>query len=1388
MKKIIKNWQKHLIAITWSFVFVAWLFSLNSVFFQASITSPDFKKYNDDSASSVEFDATWYDIAIDKYIWASSQNWALNISTWNSQSWILAISFKIKYSPSEVLVKQIIDPVWIKPDFIDVDVDNQNWVAEINVINSDSFDIWENTEFIKLDLALNQSLVQWDQVHLKITDVEIVDDNMKINQWKWKEWLIKIIEWDESNKPNLLAINSLFKNWDWEAEVVFNDYIKTLWSLEFTACDRWSSPTLLWSISKKWKSVAFTATWIISWEICRIKVIWFEWNTKNWLKENYSYISWYNFTWASITWVLNVFKNSFKVQFTWWEKLDIENPTNYKLLKWDSFSPTSWEVIKSINYDEVSKIATFEISKILDKNQRYTLIANLVPWMSSNKIFSFVTENTWEVELISIGPNICNLTWCSAVVQWNNLTNVNKFLIWDTETILNSKEEFSASIDVPAMSEWKYDLIAIDKNNKRIILENVFTFTNKEVQKMAVNSTWSYASPARILNNWQMPTTLWTVISWINWVNDINRVTVDLRPIWWSPVAQMNRDTVVDWKIWFNLDWVVAHPTAQTWDDPVQLEITAEDTNWVKAYWTIYLYVTNNLILSAAPELDNPSVIYDRENRQIDAFVKVTDDDWITDVQTVTVDLTSLWLWYQVLHSIDTISQETVISESTGDQSNDLSQFERNEKKTSVFRLESPLNVPSDKKIWKYNFVFSAYDKTWEEASIDYEFNYTWWSAPEFTRIYDRNEDDDNDNQYVYLSRWKVPNDWYTSFDLSTTVKDEDGADDIVEVRADLTRIWWDVVILERQWSSTWTNVKSAIFTLKWITIPSHVTLWWHEFDMVAHDRQWNQTVARVEIKVTETDEQWKHIEVVSEKGYTQPPIAQAWTWTVSLNVYVKNNWKEIKTVIAYLENIAKHVWGSSYSNSSSQSGSTTSSWSTQSGSLIVQQDNDYCENQNDRIVCMEPSVKEWRIWQWFRLDDVQVLAETQPSTERYRIKVKAIEQWGAAIEWWTYITVGDWTLPVYDNGSPKLQMAISTSENSVQLVFSNPLEKDKIKSNYFKITNAEDIKDTVAVKSFTMSSDHTVVTLNTWDQIEWRRYTVVADAEKIWLKEDSFTDNHKEFIWFDKDAIAPQLYKIETLSSTHLALYFDQWITPSSIEKNADNFKIFTADEETKALRVLATEFADDNNKILYLSTEDQVMNQDYILLVKNVVSAAWVPIWWYERKQSRYAKWRYFWITEEFVWYRDENLHASAMENWLSNFDISNSYKDDCIDFKDFTMFTKDYSNWLPSSEYFDYNFDNKLNFIDFTVFTTEYWKCKKKEEKNKEDNSSSQETWTWEQVSWSWETMSWTWQEVSWSWEDLEIEIEEEDLEIEWEDIDSGSGEINDEANLVAPYIIR
>jgi len=61
--------------------------------------------------------------------------------------------------------------------------------------------------------------------------------------------------------------------------------------------------------------------------------------------------------------------------------------------------------------------------------------------------------------------------------------------------------------------------------------------------------------------------------------------------------------------------------------------------------------------------------------------------------------------------------------------------------------------------------------------------------------------------------------------------------------------------------------------------------------------------------------------------------------------------------------------------------------------------------------------------------------------------------------------------------------MSISTDDDQIQLVFTNPLEDREIKSSMFKITSADDISDMLAIKEIKINSDSNILSLSTSKQ-----------------------------------------------------------------------------------------------------------------------------------------------------------------------------------------------------------------------------------------------------------------------------------------------------------------
>lgn len=1259
--------------------FVIWILLANvwTKYFYASITSSEFWNKSNTGAS-------WFDIAIPTYNGYNTESWSINIFAWEALTNINAIWFKIKYSPSEIIFKQNIDSFdSFRPDMLDIDVDNINWILEINIINSDAFTINKNSDFVKIEWIINKNLIEWDKINLEISNVEIIDSNLQISQWKWRDWTINIIDNPNLVENLLTPENAIATRITW-AIIYFDDYLESIWTITWITVS---------NIIKNWKTVSFETNALNPWEIYQLNLSWFDWNTQNWLKINNTFIAWYKEDWVSITFDQQITKNTIKIWFdtNTLSKDEIENPTNYTFYNLNNVS--SELNISSISLTVDKALITFE--KRLEMGSRYILIADWISEMSSNKIISFNANNTWEISIYSITPNSCDTNWCNTTISWDNFeNNIAKIFVWNEEiNLLNSQDNQTINIDIPSLNAWIHDITIEDVNWKKISLKQAFTITEDFFEQITVLSSESYAAPSKILNNNDMTTTLWVAIEWSLWVSAINNVTIDLRPLWYWATNSMEKSAIVNNKVWFKLENVKAFQTTHlswTW---INLTVTAEDTNGLKSEWTIQLEVTNNLISSEAPEVLDISIVYKKESREIEVYAKVTDKDWILDVETISADLTSLWLWYQILHPIDSTSQNQ--DQSSSNTENDLwaNIFNsRNEKTTSIFALSSPLKIPSDKSTWKYNIIVDAYDRTWGEWTLSLEFDFKWWTHPEFVKKYHSASKNDPLNDFVHLSRYSIPKDWVTAFDMSVIIKDEDWIDDIVEVRADITNLWWTVAIFERQWEQRWvdySSVKTWIFSVKDITIPGHIIPWWREFQIIATDKQWNESMIRAEVKITDWDELNKWSEILSEKSYTKPAILiNDWETRFSIFTFVQSNWNEIDSLIVNLWNIAKFVWNFEHSDSA------------------------YCKNQTENILCLKPAIIEWVDWQWFTIDDIVIPNTTDPSSERYKVETIIVEKGWRKITWNTYLSIWDWGLPNRSYASTKLQMSISTDDDQIQLVFTNPLEDREIKSSMFKITSADDISDMLAIKEIKINSDSNILSLSTSKQKAWKKYTIIADSKRLWLQDDLFTDNHKNFYWYDKDDLPPQLVWIETESKTRIALTFDQWILPSSIWNTSDHFEIFTRENESKELKVLSHWFSPANNKILYISTKDQTRNQNYMIRVKNVLSAAWVPVGGYKRKFSNYSKTKYFWITKQFTGF---NMLASAEERNKSAFELSNPTKGKCINFLDFTMFSQDYKKWVPSSDYFDYDYNNKIDFKDFTMFSTQYWKCGENEISN-------------------------------------------------------------------------
>lgn len=1281
--------------IIWLFVttLIIWWIVLMSNYglFKASITSPEFEW----KVTPPAWDS---DVLISNYEARADQRGSLIIRTGVSQSWILAIGFKLRFIPSDVMFRSIIEPIWVNAEFTNINVDNINWLAEINIIASEPFNINAETDFLKLEAVINKDLIVWKTVSIDVTKVEKVDSELKIVNWKWKWWVINIIS--SQSLWSLLPMWAEIINNQGDTVIRFNDYLSNIWTLTLPEA-------IIGSPIKDWKNVGISIWSLNQWQVYTWVLNLYSWNALWELANNNIYIVWYKWTWTSLIWINQIDSSSFELQFNnnyGIYRSILENPTNYTLYYGDS---QIWLNIASITYDSTKQTAVFKLRDPLMSNTRYTLIWRYVDF-SSKKVISFVSNITEDPIIYSINPDFCNSTWCSTTIIWNNFANVASVFIGDSRAKINVVGDMSLNVTIPEdINTWIQDLVVVTTNNRKAILQNAFTFSSSLPNQIQVLSDESYAAPSKILNDNTMTTTLWAVVKWTAWVNDINRVVVDLRPIGWEASKEMSIATFSWDKIWFKLENVKVDKITKTSADPIKLDIVAESTKWIKSLGTISLMITNDLISSVPPEVQDTTILYNKELKQIDVSAKVSDKDWISDIDSVMANLSSLWLWYQLLYVIDGAAQPNwqVSSAATtgfatenwipGDIWANL--LSRNERQTSIFRLSSPLEVPFDKVAWKYDYKVTAYDKTWEMWEKISSFDYKGWTPPVFvSKVYSKLPDSDVTNVYAYLSRDRLPNDWVTPFELSVTLKDEDWLEDIVEVRADLTTLWRWLIWLERNPlydSKELGKIKTWLFSATWITVDRSILVWPRYFTVIATDKQWSEATIHVQLIITDNDDLLQRPQVLVPRGYTIPSIISKTSTGFDLYVFVDNKWNKIWNVMLNLGTLVR------FNGSIADSSTWTCPWQTES------------------FVCMEMWVKEWNSGTWYKLSNLTIRNEVAPSLSPYDLEVNVIEEWWRKTTWVAKILVGDWTLPIFDNWTPKLRAAVSTAVDELQLVFSSPINPARITPSKFKITETDDISKQLPIRQVKVNATSTVVTLNTWNQEKSQKYTITANFEELWLKNSYQNDNKQDFYWFDKSSTSPQLSKIEPLSSTLLSLTFTEWIRPTSLGKN---FEIFTADSKLEQLGVLNAEFGTSNNVVL-ISTQTQARNQKYTLRAKGLLSPSWNPVWGLQ-KNVKYHKWEYFGITMAFEWY---SKPIPIDQRWNA-FELSNAMKDNCIDFRDFTAFTQDYKRKMPSKEFFDYDYNNKIDFYDFTMFSSVYGKCSNDTQLARPQDVVSTQTW--------------------------------------------------------------
>jgi methionine-rich copper-binding protein CopC len=919
------------------------------------------------------------------------------------------------------------------------------------------------------------------------------------------------------------------------------------------------------------------------------------------------------------------------------------NPTKY-LIK-----SAKNEEIKISNLEKKSA-RTLQVNLIspLNFDSFYFFIAQDFENISYNNIKLLKTEEEKEVIINTLNPETLTNKGGEFIVNGKNLDKIVQIKINNKFVEILDKKSNTLNCKLESLETGLYDVSFIKDDGNQILKEKFLTI-QESLGSLQVISAESYASPQKVPNDNQTETTLWALVSDPRGVDDISQVSLDLRELGGSAFAPMKGEQedgnpiIVDNKRYFYLKIKIPQ-TVKTSSEPKKIKVVAEDNDGNKAYGEISLTVTNNIIASEKPLIKNayvsPKPIKRKGNFSV--YADIEDLDGIQDIDRVTVNLSEIGLGpKRMILSENTNNVESNYTNNTQVSSEDNSENNQNtiipnQRKQSWFKAENII-IPDTIEVGTYNLPITVSDLSGEE-SVYQELS---------IKIGTGNPPTLDDDRIKVVPRQFIPNNDEETFQVKVYVEDEDGIEDITAVLLDIQEIGGTSVNLKRE-GEIREGQKGAYFVSEELTVGPNIKIGPAQLDIYVYDKEGYEVKDDVSIKVTSQDEVGQAPEIDSVKSYTNPSSVKVNSEEkISFNVFVKNHEFAIDQVMLDLSNIAKYT-GENLEN---------------------------CKGATDRLVCLKPALKEGTRGQWYTLSDIVLLPQTQSSMEPYRIKVIVSDEKGKTNDGYILLQVGDGTLPSANLGYPKVKMVISTAEDTLEVLFSSPIDSKKIRKGAFVITKTNDTSDTLAITKYAVNTDSTVVTLKTHPQEKNVNYTLIANADILGLRENKYTDNHIDFVGYNKRKIPPQLIKVKAINSNLVEAIFSEGLRPSSVNSYGKDFEIFTRDAKKERLKVSHVELSEDNHTVL-ISTEKQIPNQKYLLRVKNVISAGGVKVGGEERTDN-YLKNFYYGIHKDFVGFKTLNNQEKNI------FEAGDFNQDGKIDFTDFTIFSSVYGQNLNNEE---------------------------------------------------------------------------------------------------------
>ncbi|QQR83304.1 hypothetical protein IPJ72_05905 [Candidatus Peregrinibacteria bacterium] len=846
--------------------------------------------------------------------------------------------------------------------------------------------------------------------------------------------------------------------------------------------------------------------------------------------------------------------------------------------------------------------------------------------IQNNPIPSFFGYMAPVISVLSVTPSvITNDVDQVVVVAGQNLDGVQSARLGNTAVTLNQQTATAMNVVVPAgFAEGAYDLILTSSTGQNTTLSNAVTVTVAN-QPMRIVSAESRSLPNRVAPNGTTQVTFWVLVEAVVDISSVESVTIDLEAIGGSRAQEMTPDPGLQPRNrQFYTYTTTVSPNTPTQSTPYVLAVQARRGAEV-ANGTVEINVTRDILSSQAPAFEqaysNPATVAPDGATTVTISARVTDPDGADSISSVVADLGSMGLGFIPLNPLQIAGSASEL--------------------VTGFYATSPFTVPATTQEKNYTITLIATDNTGESTSTTLTLSVS--SALTAPTI-------DETRTHV-TPRQSLPKDGTTPFQISASVTDPDGVDDIDSVVAYFGSLGIAPVELTLATNAS-TSGRSGLFSSGNIVVPTTAPLGVHDIEIIATDESGGTGRLIVRIDVNDKDILGDAPLVFSDRSYTNPAMAlNDGATRVSLYAFVRDDDRDLDSVVVNLSGVGQV--GAQTPASFTPSNSTTN---TTSGTTVSSGN---CPTNSTIIACMQPSFQEGNEGRWYVLPDVTINTSTQSGQRE--VQVIATDKTGKTGRGTIRITVRDQNGSTAESEPPRMVAAVPVGPGSLEVAFSKPLMATSIRSSgaNFTITARNDIADRLGIVGATVHADGTVITLTTDTQTSGQEYLISVDDQLTDLGGVApLSNNRLSFMGYSESTRPPVVHFIGSTGPNNVQIEFQSDVRPSSI--STDSVQVFEVDSG-RPLAVKSVTF-DESGKALVVTTATQQSATRYRVELAGVVSDSGIG--------SREKLVKFF--TAETFRAAAGSQSSGATGNAVERADFNGDGK---VDFVDFTIFSSVY-----------------------------------------------------------------------------------------------------------------